>query len=161
MLERKNFMNIQLFGEEEENVNIDDIDIAEQASKIISEKDKKINSLMKQVAQMKLLQEAPVEDNVVEERTAEEAMKDFYKPSASNYDVMKAFYDTIKANEREGISNDNIGSPEEISKVIFFLDEVFEACGDDKNSFNAYYQAMLSEDEPSDRQAYLKATKKH
>lgn len=163
MLERKFKMNIQLFAEkqpEENDVdNLEDIDIAEQANKIIKDKDKEIYGLKKQIAQMKLLQDAPETVELPKERSAEEAMKDIYNEHSSNYDIMKGVLDVIKANEREGKGNSDIGTPEEVEKFVNFLEEVFEACDGDKSSFNAYYQAMLSEDEPKDRQAYLKAIK--
>ena len=126
-------------GNEEEQLT--DIDIAEQANKLLKGKDKEIADLKKQLAQMKLLQQT--DDSEEEERmTEEECMAVILNPNASDYDIVDACAKLAGISEERG---DKIFGPHQ-EEIKEFFEDVIESCNGDKSRFNSVYQSLIGAD---------------
>lgn len=142
--------------EEKENEvkidNIEDIDIADEASKLLAEKNKRISQLEKELAISKL--HSSVEEEVVELRTADDCIKDIFNPNINQYDYAVAVCDLYDVEEREGLQH-SLG--EYADEVVELFKSVIEDCDGDKSNFVSLYQARIGKDDKASTLAYNKS----
>ena len=133
---------------------MDDIEIAEEASRVIADKDKQISALKKQLAQQKLYR--TVEDEVEETPTRDDFLKTLSASDTTNYDYAEAVIGLRELEISEGRPDPLGEDGEEVAK---FLKSVLEDCNGNKTAFPSLYSARLGQDSPADAAAYRKATK--
>lgn len=126
--------------------------IAEEAAKIIAEKDKKIRQLETEAARNRLYRTVDNEEEPVP--TREDYLKTLGASDTTNYDYAVATIGLRELELAEG-RPDPLG--EDGEDVAAFLKNVIEDCNGDKTAFPALYVARLGQDLPADAAAYKKA----
>ena len=133
-------------SEQEQNVSQlgekTDLEIAELASKEISERDKKIRELEKQLAKSKLMSNPDEEPEIV--RTKEDCLKTIFDSKVSNYDYAVAVCDLVDIETKAGRPNP-LGKDGDA--VYDFLDDCIACCDGDKSKFPSVYQAKIGKDD--------------
>lgn len=132
-----------------------DMTIAEEAAKIIAEKDKRIRELETEAARSKLYRTVDDEEEPVP--TREDYLKVLSAGDTTNYDYAEAVIGLREIELSEG-KPDPLG--EDGAEVAAFLQSVIEDCNGDKTAFPALYGARLGQDLPADAAAYKKAVHK-
>ena len=135
--------------------NMDDITVAEEAGKVIAEKDKKIKQLTIELAKQKLYRTVESDEEPVP--TREDYLKTLGASDTTNYDYAAAAIGLRELELAEG-NPDPLG--EDGEEVAAFLKSVIEDCNGDKTAFPALYVARLGQDLPADAAAYKKAIHK-
>ena len=132
-----------------------DMTIAEEAAKIIAEKDKRIRELETEAARSKLYR--TVDDEEEPAPTREDYLKVLSASDTTNYDYAEAVIGLRGLELSEG-RPDPLG--EDGEDVAAFLQSIIEDCNGDKTAFPALYGARLGQDLPADAAAYKKAVHK-
>lgn len=135
-------------------VELNDVEIAELANNEIKQRDKEIADLKKQLAKAKLYQQ--VDDVVEEVPTKEDCLKVIADGRTTNYDYALAVCNLVDACRSEGEQNP-LG--DDGDEVYDFLRDVIDACDGDKKKFTSIYQAKIGPDDAKVAAAYNKRIK--
>lgn len=126
-----------------------DEEVAELGARLLSEKDREIASLKKQVNKMKLLSAAPEEEE--QTLTEEECLKVIGDPHSTNYDYAVAAVGLHNIAVEEG-RDSPLG--EMGQEVADFFQSVIDRCDGDKSVFPSVYQSMIGPDDKAVAMAY-------
>lgn len=140
--------------QEVNNVELNDVEIAELANTEIKQRDKEIADLKKQLARAKLYQQ--VDDTVEEVPTKEDCLKVIADSHTTNYDYAVAVCNLVDACRSEGEQNP-LG--DDGDEIYDFLRETIDACEGDKRKFTSIYQAKIGPDDAKVAAAYNKRIK--
>lgn len=135
---------------------MDDIEVAEEAARLLREKDAENAKLKKELARSKLYRTVDTEEEKVP--TREDYLKVLSDSRTTNYDYAEAVVGLRKLELAEG-NPDPLG--EDGADVSAFFESVLKECKGDKTAFPALYSARLGKDLPEDAAAYKKALQKH
>lgn len=128
---------------QEEQEELSDIEIAELANKEIKARDAEIAKLKRDLAKAKLLsQEEPEEP---QRMSKEDCLKKLGDSRISDYDYAKAFVDLFDNCREEGQEHPFVVEYDE--DVRDFFEDCLNECGDNKDKFNAVYQAKIGDDD--------------
>lgn len=142
-------------NEQQQDQQNSDMTIAEEAAKLISEKDKRIKELETEIARAKLYRTVDTEEEPVP--TREDYLKVLSASDTTNYDYAEAVIGLRQLELLKG-RPDPLG--EDGEDVAAFLQSIIEDCNGDKTAFPALYGARLGQDLPADAAAYKKAVHK-
>lgn len=145
----------QVTQQQQQDQQNSDMTIAEEAAKLISEKDKRIKELETEMARAKLYRTVDTEEEPVP--TREDYLKVLSASDTTNYDYAEAVIGLRQLELLEG-RPDPLG--EDGEDVAAFLQGILEDCNGDKTAFPALYGARLGQDLPADAAAYKKAIHK-
>lgn len=141
--------------EQQQEQQQSDMSIAEEAAKLIAEKDKRIKELETEAARSRLYRTVDNEEEEVP--TREDYLKVLGASDTTNYDYAEAALGLRELEMSEG-KPDPLG--EDGEDVAAFLQGVLDDCNGDKTAFPALYSARLGQDLPADAAAYKKAIHK-
>ena len=139
----------------DEEVEMDDEEIAETASRMLQEKDKTIADLKKQLNKQKLIYAAPDEDEEPE-MSKEDCLKVIGDTNALNYDYAVA---VVNLHNRCVENGEDSPLGEDGEAVAELFADIIDRCDGDKTVFPSVYQSMVPADDKQVAAAWAKRYK--
>lgn len=131
-----------------------DIDVAEEASKMLKEKDKEIAKLKKDLAIQKLYTQVEPEEET--QLTRDECIKRLSAQDTTNYDYAEA---VVRLSEIEVAQGHPHPLGEDGEAITELFRGILEDCNGDKSLFPSIYKSRVGADRPEDLASYRNSLK--